>query len=57
MKKKALFIGCGALALAAVSLVLVLVFSGGKKESRSIKVIELSGSLSVERDGKTIEAY
>ncbi|MBR5369364.1 MAG: FecR domain-containing protein [Lachnospiraceae bacterium] len=57
MKKKALIIGGGAVALVAVIVALILIFTGGENAYRSIKVFEIDGSCKVERDGDTLDAF
>ena len=57
MKKKALLIVGGALAVVAIALALVFILTGGTNEYRSIKVFELGGKCNVFRDNETIEAF
>ncbi|MBR5369367.1 MAG: FecR domain-containing protein [Lachnospiraceae bacterium] len=57
MNKKGLFIGGGAVALVALIVTLIFIFTGGEEAYRSIKVFEIDGSCKVERDGDTLDAF
>ena len=55
MKKKIIF-GCGALLLAII-IVLLIVLIPGEESYRNIKVFELEGTSEVIRNNKTLEVY
>ena len=57
MNKKALIIGGGAVALVAIIVALIFIFTGGEDAYRSIKVFEIDGSCTVDRDGDTLDAF
>ena len=57
MNKKVLFIGSGALAVVAIAVALIFIFTGGSDEYRSIKVFELNGNCTVSRNGDTLNAF
>ncbi|MCR4721243.1 MAG: hypothetical protein K5655_05915, partial [Lachnospiraceae bacterium] len=55
--KKFLFAGVGALAIIAIVVVLLFIFTGGEDTYRSIKVFEIDGSCRVERAGDSLDAF
>ena len=57
MNKKALIFGGGAVALVAIIVALIFIFTGGEDAYRSIKVFEIDGSCTVDRDGDTLDAF
>ncbi|MCR5829386.1 MAG: hypothetical protein K6F93_03440, partial [Lachnospiraceae bacterium] len=57
MNKKALLIGGGGIALIAIVVALIFIFTGGEEAYRSIKVFEVDGSCSVTRGNDTLEAF
>ena len=57
MNKKALIFGGGAIAVVAIVVALIFIFTGGEDAYRSIKVFEIDGSCTVERDGDTLDAF
>ncbi|MCR5521680.1 MAG: FecR family protein, partial [Lachnospiraceae bacterium] len=57
MNKKALLIGGCALAVVAIVVALIFIFTGGEDAYRSIKVFEIDGSCKVDRDGDSLDAF
>ena len=57
MNKKALIFGGGAIAVVAIVVALIFIFTGGEDAYRSIKVFEIDGTCKVERDGDTLDAF
>ena len=57
MNKKALIFGGGAIAVVAIVVALIFIFTGGEDAYRSIKVFEIDGTCTVERDGDTLDAF
>ena len=57
MNKKALIFGGGAVAIVAIVVALIFIFTGGEDAYRSIKVFEIDGTCKVERDGDTLDAF
>ena len=57
MNKKALIFGGGAIAVVAIVVALIYIFTGGEDAYRSIKVFEIDGTCKVERDGDTLDAF
>ena len=55
MKKKLLFGGIG-LAVVAITVILIIVFSGNSDAYRSVKIIEVGGTANIERGGKILAA-
>ena len=56
MKKKLYIAGAAVIALALITLAGVFMINSGKKESRRSTVLEISGTCTVERGGKVIDA-
>ncbi len=57
MNKKALLIGGCALAVVAIVVALIFIFTGGGNAYRSIKVFEIDGSCKVDRGGDSLDAF
>ena len=57
MNKKALIFGGGAIAVVAIVVALIFIFTGGEDAYRSIKVFEIDGTCTVERDGDNLDAF
>ncbi len=57
MNKKALIFGGGAIAVVAIVVALIFIFTGGEDAYRSIKVFEIDGSCKVDRDGDSLDAF
>ena len=57
MNKKTLIIGGCALAVVAIVVALIFIFTGGGDAYRSIKVFEIDGSCKVDRDGDSLDAF
>ncbi len=57
MNKKALIFGGGAIAIVAIVVALIFIFTGGEDAYRSIKVFEIDGSCKVDRGGDSLDAF
>ena len=51
-----IYAGASVLALVAIIIAVIIAFNTGKKQDRAAKVLEISGTCTVERGGKVIDA-